>query len=66
MHQCMKFILFWNEAVHVSGSLSVYHQEFKTIHTATKQLASRQQDLFGCCVYSLELLMISEKTVRNM
>ena len=27
---------------------------------------SRQQYLFGCCVYSLELLMMDGKTVRNM
>jgi len=24
MHQCIKFILFWNETVHFSGGLSVY------------------------------------------
>jgi len=35
MHQCIKFILFWNDTLHVSGSLSVHHQEFKTVHTAT-------------------------------
>jgi len=29
-------------------------------------LASRQQYLFGCCVYSLELLTMDGKTVRNM
>jgi len=28
--------------------------------------AFRQQYLFGCCVYSLELLMMDGKTVRNM
>jgi hypothetical protein len=35
MHQCIKFILFWNDAVHVSDGLSIHHQEFKTVHTAT-------------------------------
>ena len=35
MHQCTKFILFWNDTLHVSGGLSVHHQEFKTVHTAT-------------------------------
>ena len=35
MHQCIKFILFWNDTLHVSDSLSVHHQEFKTVHTAT-------------------------------
>ena len=35
MHQCIKFILFWNDTLHVSDALSVHHQEFKTVHTAT-------------------------------
>ena len=35
MHQCIKFILFWNETQHVSDGLSVRHQEFKTVHAAT-------------------------------
>ena len=35
MHQCIKFILFWNDTLHVSDGLSVHHQEFKTVHTAT-------------------------------
>ena len=35
MHQCIKFILFWNDTLHVSDSLSFHHQEFKTVHTAT-------------------------------
>jgi len=35
MHQCFKFILFWNYALHVSDGLSVHHQQFKTVHTAT-------------------------------
>jgi len=35
MHQCIKFILFWNYTLHVSGGLSMHHQEFKTVHTAT-------------------------------
>ena len=29
-------------------------------------LASREQYLFGCCMYSLELLMMDGTTVRNM
>ena len=39
-----KFILFWNDALHVSDGLSVHHQEFKTVHTATGicQTASKQ------------------------
>ena len=35
MHQCIKFILFWNDTLHVSDGLSVHRQEFKTVHTAT-------------------------------
>jgi len=51
----MKFILFWNDTLHVSDGLPVHHQEFKTVHTATGicqtdtavcVLASRQQYLF--------------------
>jgi len=75
MHQCIKFILTRNDTLHVSDGLSVHHQEFKTVHTATgiRQtdtavclLASRQQCLFERCMYSLELLMMDGKTVRNM
>ena len=63
MHQCIKFILFWNDTVHISDSLSVHHQQFKTVHTATGichtdtavcLLASIQQYPFGCCMYSLQ------------
>jgi len=55
MHQCIKFILFWSDTLHVSDGLSVHHQGFKTVHTATGLcqtdtadwlLASRQQYLF--------------------
>jgi len=35
MHQCIKFIVFWNDALHISDGLSVHHKEFKTVHTAT-------------------------------
>jgi len=59
MHHCIKFILFWNDTLHVSDGLSVHHQEFKTVHTATGicqtgtavcLLADRQQYLFGKCL----------------
>ena len=55
MYQCIKFILFCSVTVHVSGGLSVHHQEFKTVHTATGicqtytavcLLANRQQSWF--------------------
>ena len=35
MHQCIKFILFWNDTLHVSDGLPVHHHEFKTVHTVT-------------------------------
>jgi hypothetical protein len=35
MHECIKFILFWNDTLHVSGGLSVHYQKFKAVHTAT-------------------------------
>jgi len=35
MHQCIKFVLFWNDTVHVSGGLSDHHQELENVHTAT-------------------------------
>jgi len=35
MHQFLKFMLFWNNTLHVSDGLSVHHLYFKTIHTAT-------------------------------
>ena len=37
MHQCIKFILFWDDTLHVSDGLSVHYQQFKTVHTAVKQ-----------------------------
>jgi len=53
MHQCIKFILFWNDTLHVSNNLSIHHQEFKTVHTAVKEIllsASRQSYLFDKCL----------------
>jgi len=35
MHQCIKFILFWNDTLHVSDGLSVHHHQYKTVNTAT-------------------------------
>jgi len=35
MHPSIKFILFWNNTLHVSDGLSVHHQQFETVHTAT-------------------------------
>jgi len=81
MHQRIKFILFWNDSLHVPDGLFVHHQEFKTViqqQAYVKQilldcwLASNQADSSicmtnaCCCMYSFELLMIDGKTVRNM
>jgi len=35
MHQFLKFISLCIGTLHVSDSLSVHHQEFKTVHTAS-------------------------------
>ena len=35
MHQFLKFVLFCSSTLHVSDSLSVHHQESKTVHTAS-------------------------------
>ena len=45
MCQCIKFILFWNDTLHVSYGLSIQHQGFKTVHTAT---CIRQTDTADC------------------
>jgi len=70
MHQCIKFILFWNDTLHISDGLYVHHQEFKTVYTAT---GICQTDTAVCLLVgmrwnsrSLELLMMDRKTVWNM
>jgi len=35
MHNISKFVLFWNNTVHVSEGLSVHHQESKTVPRAS-------------------------------
>jgi hypothetical protein len=35
MHQFLKLILFCSSTLHISDGLSVHHQEFKTVHTAS-------------------------------
>jgi hypothetical protein len=74
LHSISKFILFCNNTLHVSDSLSFHHQESKTIHIAsgirhTFPLASSQKTCVTytlCCMYSLRPLMMDGKTVRNM
>ena len=62
IHQFLKFIVFWNNTLHVSDGLSVHRQEFKTVHTTTAICLTYA----CCCIYRLELLMMDGKTVRNM
>jgi len=58
MHKCITLFHF-EITLHVSDDLSVYNQEFKTVHTATGicqtdtavyLLANRQQYLFDKCL----------------
>jgi len=49
MHQFLKFILFWNNTLHVLDVLSVHRQEFKTVHTATDIY---QTDIVVCLLAS--------------
>jgi len=35
MYECIEFILFWTDTLHVSTGLSFHNQEFKTVYTAT-------------------------------
>jgi len=60
MHQCIKFILFWNDTLHVSDGLSIHHQEFKTVHTAT---GIYQTDTAACLLngYETEPYLLARK-----
>ena len=51
MHQCIKFIIFCNDTLHVSDGLSVHHQDFKTVHTAT-----------GVCQTDTALCLLASRT----
>ena len=71
MHQCIKFILFWNDTLHVSDGLSVHHQEFKTVRTTT---GICQTDTAVCLLAGVPTLHVSDglsvhhqefKTVRT-
>ena len=42
MHRRIKLISFWNDTLHVSDGLFVHQQEFKTVHTAVKQILLSQ------------------------
>ena len=64
MHQCIKFVFFWNDTLHVSNGLPIHHQQFKTVHTAT---GICQTDTAVCLLGSRQqYLMMDWKTVQNM
>jgi len=46
MYQCIKFILFWNDTLHVSDGFAVHHQEIKLLTACSKQSAV----LFDICL----------------
>jgi len=59
MHQCLKFILFWNDPLHVSevfpsiiriSRMYIQQHAFVKTDTADCLLASRQQYLFDMCL----------------
>jgi len=61
-------IYFWNKTLHVSGSSSVHHQEFFTVHTAMVyviqfcwQLASRIRTEHPDSVWNITLLCVQWK-----
>jgi len=54
MHQFLKFILFWDNTLHVSDGFSVHHKEFKTVHTAT---GIRQADTTACLASRQQYLL---------
>jgi len=61
MHQFLKFILFCSSTLHVLDSLSIHHQESKTVHTAS---VICQTDSVNCLLASK--WMMDGKTIRNM
>ena len=62
MHQCINFISFWNDTLHVSDGLSVHHQEFKTVHTAT---GICQTDTADCLLTDSSICLVAVSTVLN-
>jgi hypothetical protein len=55
MHQFLKFILFCSSTLHVSDSLSVHHQESKTVHTAS-----------GVCQTDFHLVPVSKQSGESV
>ena len=51
MHQCIEFLLFCSDTLHVSDGLSVHHQQFTTVHRAT-----------GICQTDTSVCLLASKT----
>jgi len=66
MHQCVKFILFWNDTVHVSDGTSVYHQQFKSVHTATGCLTNGQTDTAVWAVHRNIICLVKPTRCTNV
>jgi len=63
MHQFIKFILFWNDTLHVSDGLSVHHQEFKTVHRATDIC---QTDTAVCLLADMNMELQEQAFVKQI
>jgi len=61
MHQCIKFVSFWNDTLHVSDGLSVHHQEFKTVHTATGICLTNLTVVIAMCLSNSNKIHVSVK-----
>jgi len=62
MHQVLKFILFWNNILNIWDGLSVHHQEFKTVHTATgicQTEISKIDKITSECVYEMYFTILT-------
>ena len=60
MHRCIKFILFWNDTLHISDGLSAPHQEFKIVQTATGMCQTDTAD----CLLSKQTAVSVEIIIR--
>jgi hypothetical protein len=75
MHQCIKFILLWNDTLHVSEVIPSIIRSSSNRHLSNRHcclLVSSQAVrkpvcyIHHCCVYSTRLLTMDRGTVRNM
>ena len=69
MHQCIKLFYFGMALYMFRPSSAVEDCIYSKRHMSNRYcclLASKQTAVCGCCLYSLELLMMDGKTIRNM